>query len=570
LTCPPGVVPGDVTYDEAINNGDPFVLPLTDRKNEFYWACRGRYNTTLDRCEDCLKKADEHCDQTDTLQKEQCIRNWCDNYTGIDTTISGPPIVDGLDFYNRCLIEEKKDSCYTCLKEYFMPSTYCDQTKDYIGRSIIKYPAIVHMDISGGDDCAQIIGLDDDAITDQGGECNDICNRYENIDVALICRILPEYAYGGQQICRTWCSGATEEQLRDITDFRPNKIDCNNTTVPGDGGKEPWNVINDGTMRIRGKCCATFWQHDASQYAICVGSGETTTVDPPEDHANQFCPAAVAACGDGINPNWDATWNPSLGLTGGWESQTVIDGGGLTNRSIEFKDQWFQQALSGTVSNARLITLVDPNVVIRVTSPYCWKPQQCCTDDSSYSACMGSIPDQNSGISSWNRCRISTNEKAQGYTNERNLALGYVGGSYVNPNPNSTYQRAGDLEPMWVPDSGFRDGEEWKHYGYCSFCPESNNPENCMFGPLDIFAWHQAPDVPNQPNATRYFSDGTRAVWQDNNQSGDTCYNQPDCTGRCDTNIENFKPIDLAGEWWIAIRGNGGNNQGGAAICEDR
>ena len=174
------------------------------------------------------------------------------------------PTQGPLKFYEKCLIEEKKEACFTCLREYFVPDTYCEQAKDYVARSIDKYPAVVYN--NGG----QIYGPADASITSKGDEC--ATNRGGgNLALSLLCRVMPEYGGG---LCRTGCMshGMTEEELNDITDFRPFDTDCNQARVAG-GGKDPWNPINDGARQAKSKCCASFWVHDASVYAECAGAG---------------------------------------------------------------------------------------------------------------------------------------------------------------------------------------------------------------------------------------------------------------------------------------------------------
>ena len=265
LACPPGPTP-PLTYPNEIPES------TIKQKQDFYNACRGWYLVALDRCEDCIKKADEKCGQLDEELKEDCIRRVCNNYQGIEAHITGT-IIDGLDFYNKCLIEEQKDACYTCLREYFVPATYCEQIQDYIARAIIKYPTVVHDKARNRNPW---LGPYDEIIGSRGDACSDNDDS-QPISLALICRILPDYKYQGQKVCETWCNnaGMTEEQLRDITDFRPYEKDCNKRKLPI-GGKETWLPVSEGVLRTKGKCCGALWQHDKTKYAYCVGVGEST------------------------------------------------------------------------------------------------------------------------------------------------------------------------------------------------------------------------------------------------------------------------------------------------------
>lgn len=294
LNCPPDPVP-------------PFPSPnfisesLIKQKEGFFDSCRDPYFATLNVCESCIKKVDEKCGQLDEDSKQQCILNNCSNYRAIaDKVIE--PITDGLDFYNKCLIEEKKDACYTCVKEYFMPATYCDQTKDYMARSIVKYPALLkemHRSNEG-----TWIGPEDKIIAKLGGKCDDN-EKSEPISLALICRILPDFKYQNEKVCETKCSqsGLTEEQLRNIADFRPSEKDCQKIKLPI-GGREPWQIINDGVLHARGKCCAAFWQYDKEKYELCVGSAGETETDPGQ-------PPSACHVDEG-EKGWEAITNMSL------------------------------------------------------------------------------------------------------------------------------------------------------------------------------------------------------------------------------------------------------------------
>jgi len=266
LNCPPGPYPPQ-PYPLGTNPVEPWSDLVSQQKGEFWWWCKGTYNTTINRCDECLKKVDEKCAQNDPIEKNICITNVCANYTDLTGIIQ--PITSPLDFYAKCLIEEKKEACYTCLKEYYMPSAYCEETGDYISRSIMKYPAVVKRVRAGGDDKGEIWGPAQQDILGRGDECDDNTDA-QPLNLAMLCRIMPDYGNG---LCRTCMShGMTEEQLLDITDFRPNDIDCNRATVSG-GGRNPYNPVSDGVNRVRGKCCGAFSASNPSEYAICVGGG---------------------------------------------------------------------------------------------------------------------------------------------------------------------------------------------------------------------------------------------------------------------------------------------------------
>ncbi len=320
LTCEPSPYP---PQPYPTGGTEPWTDLIHQQKDEFWWGCRGAYNATLNRCEECIKKADERCQQEDPDQKEACVSNVCNNYSNINIENplpSNDPATEideaALEFYDRCLIEEIKDACFTCLKEYFMPATYCEQTQDYIARSIIKYPALVKKVRNNAPDHEIWIGPYDEIMGEQGGDACDNNDEEEPIDLAIICRILPEFAEGSLS-CRTSCSrgGLTGQTLidalKDITDFRPNSRDCGNLKVDI-GGKETWAPINDGEYQVRGKCCGVLWQHDTAKYAMCVGGGTATE---PEDlcrGAGRWWLRPECWCREGERPlgEWSTSRNP--------------------------------------------------------------------------------------------------------------------------------------------------------------------------------------------------------------------------------------------------------------------
>lgn len=176
------------------------------------------------------------------------------------------------------MVEEQKQLCFTCLKEYFVPAHYCDEIGDYMARAIIKYPTVV---VGTSDDDGHFIGRYDAAFTkiaggDKANECNNDENLKKDIDLALICRIMPNFLYQNQEVCKTKCSSGdmTEDQLNDLTDFRPNNKDCGKQTLPIGGKLNAYNIVNDGALLSLGKCCAASWQLNKDNYAAC--SGEST------------------------------------------------------------------------------------------------------------------------------------------------------------------------------------------------------------------------------------------------------------------------------------------------------
>jgi len=287
LTCPPEPYPPQ-TYTGTEPDWN------VEQKNEFYWNCRTPYNKTLNRCSECLEAADEKCNQEDEDLRNACIERVCckQNENGICTLFDGldtaESIANGLDFHQKCLIEEKKEACFTCLREYFVPATYCQQIIDYTARSIIKYPVVVKK--VGKNKFPWIGPYDQEIANEYGKECDN--NDYaEGISLALICRIFPDFRFDGENWCTIYCSNTPEEQLHDITDFRPSEKDCNFKKVPeynefankGLGGTEPWQAINDGLLLAKEKCCAAAWQADYTNYSRCIGSGATSEEEEEEE-----------------------------------------------------------------------------------------------------------------------------------------------------------------------------------------------------------------------------------------------------------------------------------------------
>jgi hypothetical protein len=357
LTCPPAPYPPQL-YPETGQPNPWANEALMKQKSDFYWACKSSNNVVLDRCDECLKNADEKCQEIDPAQKNQCIINQCGNFSDISNNIVTPLPTDpdsaALEFYNRCVKEEAKDACFTCLKEYFMPATYCDQAQDYMARSIIKYPALVKKVRSGlfVPDHEIWLGPYDKIMGEQGGGECDNNDEAESIDLALICRIMPDFKYKGEKVCETRCSqsgltGQTlTDALKDITDFRPNGKDCNGLKLPI-GGKETWVPVNDGVFYTRGKCCGALWQHDTKKYTACVGGGTETAVVPPPPN---FC-----ICG------WDhpecccaENWRPvALGRDGWVRPDTAPYGGDCFNAgfSSDGAHQFFMHMNNGSTTS---------------------------------------------------------------------------------------------------------------------------------------------------------------------------------------------------------------------------
>ncbi|MFH1326406.1 MAG: hypothetical protein ABIH48_02970, partial [Candidatus Falkowbacteria bacterium] len=270
FNCPPGVLPPQPYPVSPSKN--PFTKVLMEQKTKFYYFCLDKKITIANRCTECTKKADEECNQIDKIQKEECIKQRCDNFQDIIPLVNAL-IIDGKDFYNKCLIEEKNSACLTCLREYFIPATYCEQIDDYMARSIVKYPTPLKAKREGD---GRFIGPYDpyyDEINGGDNECNNDEGKNVPIDLSLICRIMPDFSYDNQFVCKTKCNkdGMTTEELENTTDFRPNSLDCGGATLPIGGRLNVWEVLHQGQLATKGKCCAAVWPHDKEKYTMCVG-----------------------------------------------------------------------------------------------------------------------------------------------------------------------------------------------------------------------------------------------------------------------------------------------------------
>lgn len=274
LTCPPGPIPPVRDYEAELPEA------LIRQKQDFYNSCRGPYLSIIDRCSDCLKRAEEQCEQiSDDTERISCFNRVCDNFGNI------AGVIDGQDFYNKCLIEEKKAACYTCLKEYYMPADYCGQIMDYIGRATIKYPGTFRKsEKTFGIDWLNPDSIGWIGVREPTCEGKDSASDAPT-DVSLICRIIPDFTWNGVNICRTNCPFTdrfTEKQYYDINDNSPNSLDCHKATVNTQGVPGVWQV-EEGAFETRSKCCRAFNSHDPEDYKICAGAGapgEETPIEP--------------------------------------------------------------------------------------------------------------------------------------------------------------------------------------------------------------------------------------------------------------------------------------------------
>ncbi len=326
LNCPPAPYPpfssvsGDVVT--PVIPDDATILA----KQDFYNKCMEWYDVTKNRCSDCVKKADAKCNQGDEIEKQACIEDVCNNYDDLKPHVAST-ITSSVDFYNKCLLEEKKSSCFTCLKEYFMPASYCDTMTEFTARSLIKYPAVVlATNVDDGRSVGRYDSTFQEAFEDRATECNNDKNRGAAIEVSLICRIMPEFKHNGIQICRQYCmgSGMTEIELNDILDNRPTDGDCNNKKIGIGGSINVWDVVKNGNFQQLSKCCAATNTTSVKKYSTCIGASQPaeicTYAVPPEQEP--WC-----YCSEGYRPlGFTRTGFPrSSGLGGDCSNTSVID-----------------------------------------------------------------------------------------------------------------------------------------------------------------------------------------------------------------------------------------------------
>lgn len=505
MMCPPGPYPP--VYDPTHSS---FTQAILDQKANFYNSCKSQYNQVQNQCQNCLGNA-KQCENKTGQEKTDCLTTACSNYTKVSGAVSGE------DFYNKCLIEQAKQNCFTCLKEYYIPANYCEQVYDYINRSFVKYPLIVYEDLWWG----------------WHDETTCSVNRSSGkIPVGLICRILPDFKYNGIKVCQQYClndlsAGEKEEKLENVYDFSPSNSDCQNIEI----GKaiNPGSQYGDYLVQQRTKCCAALNSHRPKEYAVCIGEGASEPGEPEEPEAEEQCPITAEACAKaGID------WPKISGWGSGSEAQDI---GGVSNLSITYPDKHFNaitepssRASSNQLAKAQIISIRQgaTEAEISVSQPHCWKPQECCTDTSSYTACMNSIPDDS-------RCRIFGGEINKESTNLKN--------AFVEPG-----KASGSLEPMWVPDPEWieRNGlPEWTVYGYCSYNPENPTDTSAYFGPDDKHAWNQGGNY--------------ICKWTDNDKS-ETCTDIISVS--CD--LSNFTK-----EFWTTVKGTS-TARGGIAVCVEK
>ena len=219
-------------------------------------------------CNECLKNGEQQCENiANATEKENCLKIHCSNYQNIPQ-INPASIPSAVEFYNRCQLANRRENCNVCLKEYFMPASYCQEIDDFINRAFVKYPALVKQDSWYGRKNTSF-------------SCEKNGSSGKQVPLGLVCRILPDFAgvpkertvttggigsvtitttagetpAGEKNLCEKRCK-VTNEELKSLIDNKPGDGDCNpimytvNATTP-DSGKY--------IEKVKAKCCAALW-----------------------------------------------------------------------------------------------------------------------------------------------------------------------------------------------------------------------------------------------------------------------------------------------------------------------
>lgn len=290
-------------------------------------ACEGRINaqfcldvqqligTTNNSCNSCFTQAQEKCEIKKTAEeKTKCIKSYCggEEYADINSRYNevkkravSPPaftnITSANDFYGRCRAVKTKYNCDVCLKEYFMPSHYCEVINDFINRAFTKYPALVYS--------WNWIGM-----YNKTTDCKNDTDG-ARIQAGLTCRIFPDFIFPDKSTCKTRCN-VTEEELKNIADDQPQDLDCSPYEWTAGGYPASTQYINY-LVEKRASCCILSGGGDMSlisfkRYTECRGiSGPTlqtcTYATPVQEEPQCYC-------GEGYRPlGFTRTGNPSRG-----------------------------------------------------------------------------------------------------------------------------------------------------------------------------------------------------------------------------------------------------------------
>jgi len=290
-------------------------------------------------CNDCIKKAEEVCESKETEPEQlACIEEFCVNEGLFEDIASLFPELDpfpvenaGQEFYRRCEIQEKKDACFGCLKQSFMPASYAIEVRDYIGRGFIKHPYLLietiysRVDASVGSVITSVIKAILSPITaifsflfgapkvpdiDEYyeyylnicvGTCPEVmhtetqCKNHsrghedDGVPLGLICRTFPD---------KSGCS-ACDNNTTSLLDFLPSDPDCNNSLQYG--AVNPITLVTNAAFRHRSKYCRALTGHIVDQYRKCSRPQSTRTnllIECLETCEEEYSGAEKTACED--------------------------------------------------------------------------------------------------------------------------------------------------------------------------------------------------------------------------------------------------------------------------------
>ena len=202
------------------------------------------------------------------------------------------------NFYERCQLAITKNNCNVCLKEYFMPSYYCDVIYDFINRSIVKYPIMVY------------------DTTWYGGKkinCSSNNSSSGQIFRAEACRIMPDFRFPDGKTCLDSCK-ATEEELKNTFDDEPRNDECSPQQWKA-AAYEPAGLWTEYLTVKQSRCCVlTVGAKDQAglqKFAECRG------IQAPTATCTYGLPAydePQCYCDEGYRPlGFTRTGNPSRG-----------------------------------------------------------------------------------------------------------------------------------------------------------------------------------------------------------------------------------------------------------------
>ena len=255
-------------------------------------------NNTQNKCDACISKANSICEiMNDKTEKENCIKTYCGDYKTISSNITSAQ-----DFYNRCGLLSLKNSCNTCLKEYFMPAYYCGVIYDFINRAFVKYPALVYHDTWWGN--STVFYDNPSCLEHKSTEA-----RY--IPTGLTCRISPDFKFPGGGTCKTLCN-VTDEELKNLGDDQPADLDCKGPLTdyqnPTWGGVWNAGAFHPGGQLLRfyaikkAQCCGGLVGNNDNLYQICRGTIGNTVETPVCTYGKPVDQEPWCYCDEGDKP----------------------------------------------------------------------------------------------------------------------------------------------------------------------------------------------------------------------------------------------------------------------------